>query len=170
MRMNLLAELKKYDSLMFISPVVPADMRVSVADEDGWYEWEAIPSKLSCEDVKEIEETIVFTLAQEYKEFILTYHFLDLDFGEFILIGNPSDNKKNIQDFMMNMDMSKILISNEMIPIGSGSDGYSYLALNSKGNILQVYENDEHELESIYLSNSFLEWLNNQLDLCIKQI
>ncbi len=153
---------KKIDPDMLMSPSVPIDMRISEPDEDGWCKWQPVKSTITMHDINTIESAMQTLFPDGYKNLILNYHFLDLDFGDFMLMGSPSDNREYLKRFMLESDISSLLIENNLIPIGVGLDGHSYLVLNEDGNVLQAYTNDNQSLETKSLNDNFVDWFNEQ--------
>ncbi|TKH42886.1 SMI1/KNR4 family protein [Paenibacillus terrae] len=64
---------------------VPFEMRDGNADEEGWIKWKPLPSQITEQEVRDLEETYHFELPPLLRSFIMSYHYVALQFdNEFI--------------------------------------------------------------------------------------
>ncbi|MGW9531114.1 SMI1/KNR4 family protein [Paenibacillus terrae] len=64
---------------------VPFEMRDGNVDEEGWIKWKPLSSQITEQEVRELEETYHFELPPLLRSFIMSYHYVSLQFdNEFI--------------------------------------------------------------------------------------
>lgn len=87
-------------------PRVPDDMRDGNWQEDDWVRWKLIKSRLSEADVMALESELPFPLPPLFRAFLVTYHVLDMDFGEFVLPVLPSDEPlKDVKQYFSHTNL-----------------------------------------------------------------
>jgi len=72
-------------------PGVPVEMRTDPTCDDEWQSWRLIDSTYSMTDVDAFEQQLPAPLPQFFKAYMLAFHFLNMDFGEYSLPESPSD-------------------------------------------------------------------------------
>ncbi|WCR26930.1 SMI1/KNR4 family protein [Paenibacillus thiaminolyticus] len=60
---------------------VPAEMRDGAIDEDGWVCWKCIPSTITEEEIKELENEFSISFPPMMRALFRTYHYVDLHFN-----------------------------------------------------------------------------------------
>lgn len=59
---------------------VPMDMRNGEVDEVGWIEWKIVDSTITMEEIKVIEQQYQIKFPELYKQFLMAYHYIELQF------------------------------------------------------------------------------------------
>lgn len=63
-----------------VEEVVPMDMRNGEVDEEGWIGWRIVDSTITLEQIKVIEQQYQFEYPELYRQFLLAYHYVELQF------------------------------------------------------------------------------------------
>lgn len=65
---------------MDVAENVPFEMRDGVVDKEGWIKWKPLPSQITEQEVRELEQTFHIELPSLLKSFIMSYHYVALQF------------------------------------------------------------------------------------------
>ncbi|AZH28861.1 MULTISPECIES: SMI1/KNR4 family protein [Paenibacillus] len=65
---------------MDVEENVPFEMRDGNVDEEGWIKWKPIPSQITEQEVRDMEEKYHFELPPLLRNFIMSYHYVSLQF------------------------------------------------------------------------------------------
>lgn len=65
---------------MDVEENVPIEMRDGNVDEEGWIKWKPLPSQITEQEVREMEEKYHFELPPLLRSFIMSYHYVSLQF------------------------------------------------------------------------------------------
>lgn len=69
------------DFLMrYVKEMVPMDMRNGEVDEEGWIDWKIVNSTIKMEEIKVVEQQYQIKYPELYKQFLLAYHYVELQF------------------------------------------------------------------------------------------
>ncbi|MGG1617924.1 SMI1/KNR4 family protein [Paenibacillus sp. NRS-1782] len=66
--------------LMDLVERVPFEMRDGESDKEGWIKWKPLPSQITEQEVRELEKTYDFELPPLLRSFIMSYHYVSLQF------------------------------------------------------------------------------------------
>jgi hypothetical protein len=72
-------------------PGVPPEMRVDPTSTEEWQEWKLIDVAYELTEVESLEAKLPVPLPQYFKAFMLSYHTMNMDFGEYSLPESWSD-------------------------------------------------------------------------------
>ncbi|MBJ8194251.1 SMI1/KNR4 family protein, partial [Bacillus cereus] len=61
---------------MDVEENVPIEMRDGNVDEEGWIKWKPLPSQITEQEVREMEEKYHFELPPLLRSFIMSYHYV----------------------------------------------------------------------------------------------
>jgi hypothetical protein len=84
-------------------PGVPVEMRTDPTCNEEWQSWRLIDSTYSWKDVNAFERRLPTPLPQFFKAYMLAFHTLGMDFGEYNLPESPSD-RSLARNFVMLLD------------------------------------------------------------------
>ena len=139
--------------------ILPQSMMIENSeDEDGWFLWKPTKQYLTAEDLKCVEEKYKLKIPEQYKEYILSMQFMDIQINNTTLYGI---NEYNSIDKLFSMFPSHIL-SFGFIPIGQVNDE-EFLALNTNSGEVVCLGYDNYELKKV-LSKDFFTFIKDFIE------
>lgn len=63
-----------------VDEAVPMDMRNGEVDEEGWVDWKIVDSTITMQEIEVIEQQYQITYPELYKQFLMAYHYVELQF------------------------------------------------------------------------------------------
>ncbi len=112
---------------LMLSPVVPADMVSGPEDDDGMIPWKPIASKITGEQVAELEKALGYALPALFVDLITYKSTLSLEYDQLRFIPLPSDNGFfNLMQWMRDQSLSLGLLEKGLIIFAFSRDDESY--------------------------------------------
>ncbi|QDU97048.1 SMI1/KNR4 family protein [Lignipirellula cremea] len=101
---------------------VPSDM-LTGETEDDWSFWNAIESKVTTDEIHDLEKHLGVTFPPSYKELLQHRHFIELQIGEVSFFSHPSSGwRASITDAVFGGYPRALLIDKGYMPFANYSD------------------------------------------------
>ena len=138
---------------------VPNSMIIQNIDEE-WKEWKPVESSINKYDILKIEETYKITLPEQYKEYICSKQFMDIQINEYTVFGiNEINTTENIfKTFPENT------LKYGFIPIGQINDE-DFIALNCHNENIVSFAYSDYSFKKVLFKdfNEFIEFLMEKI-------
>ena len=123
----------------------PSKIEKEMADpnqdkNEEWRIWNAIPSKVTDDEIKEFEELIGFELPNSYKRFLKHKHFYELRIGECSFCEHPVNTwRGSLSDMIFNGYPREFIFNKGIIPFADWSD-WGLLCFDTSNKIGNEYQ------------------------------
>lgn len=99
---------------------VPPEMMEGEIDSEGWVRWKMLPSRVSEEQIRNLEERLPGPLPPLFRAYLTTRFTMDVEWGEVRLPGVPSDNP--LQEIERAIDDHDFLLGDGYVAFGDSSN------------------------------------------------
>ncbi len=145
---------------------IPKEM-ITSKTEDDWNYWKAIESKVTDEEIKELEEYLNVTFPPTYVELLKYKHFIELQIGEVSVLPHPSFGwRASITDAVFGGYPRELLIDKGYMPFANYSDwGLWCFGLKEKNEVGEypIYQWDhERPEEFVKVADDLASGLHQQ--------
>ena len=118
-------------------PVVPPAMAAGAEDEEGWIPWKTVPSKVTKDEIAQLESEIGYKLPKLFNDLLRYKHYLELDFSWVRFFPFPSDQGISaVKNWLVGKSQQYGLLKRGFIIFASSSDDEAYYCFSLTKNEL----------------------------------
>ena len=118
-------------------PVVPPAMAAGTEDEEGWISWKTVPSKVTKDEIAQLESEIGYKLPKLFNDLLRYKYYLELDFGWIRFFPFPSDQGIHaVKNWLVSKSQQYGLLRRGHMIFASSSDDEAYYCFSITKNEL----------------------------------
>ncbi len=96
---------------------VPTDMRIDGPDEEEYFQWQPVISRVTTEELTEAARRLGVTFGPQYSAVLKYKHFMELQIGDLNFYPHPSEAwKESLAEHVLDGHPKELLLDRGMLP------------------------------------------------------